>query len=333
MKIRIDTQNVRSVAREMAVRSEQLSEMGHELQGAIAGLDTWAWDGVSRSRAESMLSRVRPKSDQVARELDELARKLRRVADVFEQEDSSAAQNLSGMPWVELGITASTGAFLTGTGTAMLALLGGILGRDRRESAEIRADEVTRRPPGGRGGGSLNNDWAGRMILARYLSGGEDWTIVNDPEWTAYMEADPGLESDMENKLSQFAQDMFQSGQEELSIDESFSQELENGEGIVGYQYLHGTNANVGGFELDGNAKISKEGDGYAVKFDLDYTWNDVIDPNAKYRTDVIKNTFAEVITLGQADPYALHITWSEETIVHLDARGQVVSVEGWPGG
>ncbi|MEA3338344.1 MAG: CHAP domain-containing protein, partial [Chloroflexota bacterium] len=72
-----------------------------ELQSAIGSLDTGAWDGRSRARAEPMLGRVQQGGTRVAEGLDVLGRKLVRVADVFEQEDDTAAQNLEGMPWVD----------------------------------------------------------------------------------------------------------------------------------------------------------------------------------------------------------------------------------------
>jgi hypothetical protein len=52
-----------------------------------------------------MLDRVRPESWRVTEELNVLGRKLLHVADVFEQEDSTAAQNLAGMAWVDWGTT------------------------------------------------------------------------------------------------------------------------------------------------------------------------------------------------------------------------------------
>lgn len=110
-----------------------------------------------------------------------------------------------------------------------------------------------------------------------------------------------------------------------MTIDESFPMEIENGEGVVGYQYLHGTNSNAGGFERDGTATIEPDGSGgYNVTMDMHYRWNDVIDPNPQYVTDNWKSTVAEITTLGQADAYEIHIGWSERTVVNLDADGNV---------
>ena len=101
MQIRIDTQHTREIAQRLTAEGDRLAEIGHELQRAIGSLDTWAWDGRSRWRAEPLLNRVRPESARVANGLDELGRKLVRVADTFEQEDNTAARNLAGMGWVD----------------------------------------------------------------------------------------------------------------------------------------------------------------------------------------------------------------------------------------
>ena len=100
-QIRIDTARVREVGQRFGREADCLAEIGHELQGAIHYLDTWAWDGRSRARAEPLLARVRPESARLAEGLSDLGRKLARVADEFDREDANAARNLEGMPWVE----------------------------------------------------------------------------------------------------------------------------------------------------------------------------------------------------------------------------------------
>lgn len=111
-QIRIDTEYAREVGRRLIAEGNRLAEMGRELEHAIGSLDTWAWDGASRWRAEPLLSRVRPESTSVAEGLATLGRKLMRVADVFEQEDGTAAQNLAGMPWVDFETTDKVGDLL-----------------------------------------------------------------------------------------------------------------------------------------------------------------------------------------------------------------------------
>ncbi len=104
------------------------------------------------------------------------------------------------------------------------------------------------------------------------------------------------------------------------------------GRRIVGYQYLHGTDRDVGDFEFTGTSNVHPRGDGtYDVTVDGGYTWNDLIDPNPKYSTDRWKSRLAEVLTLGQADPYDIHITWHAPTKLVLDGNGRVISASGYP--
>jgi hypothetical protein len=112
-----------------------------------------------------------------------------------------------------------------------------------------------------------------------------------------------------------------------------FHQELENGEGIVGYQYLHGTNEDVGDFQQRGTTRIIPQPDGtYQVVLNNRYQWNDVIDPNDQYSTDRWKSRLAEIATLGRADPYQMSIGWDEQTTVTVDAQGNVIDRKGYPG-
>jgi uncharacterized protein YukE len=100
-QIRIDTERARDVGRRLMAESDRVSEMRHDLQRAIGNLDTWAWDGRNRRRAEPLLSRVRPAGEAITQEMQALGRMLIHVANTFEKEDNTAAQNLGGMPWVD----------------------------------------------------------------------------------------------------------------------------------------------------------------------------------------------------------------------------------------
>ena len=105
------------------------------------------------------------------------------------------------------------------------------------------------------------------------------------------------------------ARDYLATGTAQDNFTERFSAEIQNGEGIVGYQYLYGTNRDAGDFEFEGTTNVRPRGDGtYEVTVDSGYTWNDRVDPNPQYSTDRWKSTLADA-TLGQADPYDMHIT------------------------
>lgn len=110
--------------------------------------------------------------------------------------------------------------------------------------------------------------------------------------------------------------------------------EIDNGEGVVGYQYLHGTDGTVGGFQHNGTTSVKPLPDGtYEVTVNSNYQWNDVIDSNYKYETDTWKNKVAEIVTFGMADPYNIHIGWKGSSTVIVDSQGNVVSGsgKGWP--
>lgn len=100
MQIRVHPDALREAAQMFARQSGAMREIEHELQQAIARLDTWAWDGHSRARAESLLNRIGPESRHLAERLEELEKKLRHVADEFEEADLRVAQ---GFTQVQMG--------------------------------------------------------------------------------------------------------------------------------------------------------------------------------------------------------------------------------------
>ena len=224
--------------------------------------------------------------------------------------------------------------------------------RDRRTDREGERDRRERRPEGGtpRGRerlGDLQTDWAGRAILERYLFGEGDWDI-SEPRWSVYMMRSEILRRQLLPHIQQIATQRITTPE---SIDrvaipfaQTFAAEVENGEGIVGYQYLHGTNGDVGGFLLSGTSTVTRGVGGSSntngtttagetvVEIQGNYRWNDMIDPNPQYQTDNIKSIIAEIITLGQAQSYRISINWTARTRVHLDSAGTVVRIEGWPG-
>jgi len=215
---------------------------------------------------------------------------------------------------------------------------GGRRGSDDAYGDGIRADRVYRTPAGGRrdDNSSFDNDWAGRAILSRYLRGGDHWTIVDDENWSQYMMGNETLARDLVGRNEEQARKALAAylagGGPDGAYDQTFQAFMENGEGIVGYEYLHGSNPEVGGFRHQGTSTVKPLPDGtFEVTLDSGYTWNDIIDPNYEYQTDQHKNKVAEVLTLGQADPYDMHITWHAQTTVRVDASGRVLDMKGYP--
>ena len=97
------------------------------------------------------------------------------------------------------------------------------------------------------------------------------------------------------------------------SIDMTCSMEIENGEDIIGYQYLHGTNADAGDFQIQGTISKDEKGN---VTYDLTYTWNDIIDPNFMYSSDSKKAEFAKSIPFANPTDYTIHISWSDKSVI-----------------
>lgn len=213
---------------------------------------------------------------------------------------------------------------------------------DGRSGRRVEADERGR---GRDGSGHFSHDWAGRAILDRYLRGGGDWVLDHDPEWSQYMKENAENNPDPEglgnrsrelndNAARQALENYLATGATTSSHSETTNAVLDNGEGIVGSQYLHGSNADAGGFQYEATSTVVPNGDGtYTVTLDPTYTFNDRIDPNGQYRTDRVKSTIAEIITFGQADPYDIHISWGDPVTVVVDADGNPVpgSQRGWP--
>lgn len=216
-------------------------------------------------------------------------------------------------------------------------------GRERDPDGEygrrVRDDDLFRRPEGGDSGGAdwLDSDWAGRAILDRYLvGGGRDWTIQDNPEWSQYMMNHNGLARELDGHVHAQAQqslnEYLAGGGADRDYSDQFAATTQNGESITGYQYLNGTNADAGGFRIDGTTHVDPLSDGtYKVTVDGGYQWNDIIDANAQYATDTFKDKVAEIITLGQAEPYQIHSGWHSQTEFVFDQSGALVNAKGYP--
>lgn len=163
----------------------------------------------------------------------------------------------------------------------------------------------------------LQSDSAGRYILLRYLIGrGEEFSISNQ-FWTDYMESNDLLLDQVRNIVFQQAEGI-RIG-EERNIDITCHMEIDNGESISGYQYLHGTNASVGDFHIYGTITCLENGD---IKYNLTYVWNDIIDPNPDYGTDILKNLVAERFFRQTMGAYIIRISWSDVSIIGNNSSG-----------
>ena len=153
---------------------------------------------------------------------------------------------------------------------------------------------------------SLQSDWAGRAILYHWLFGNGTDYIVDDKRWGDYMRANVLLNQQIAAIVSEY-ETTFTSGTT-IGIDVTKKAEIENGESIIGYQYLHGTNADAGGLHVSGNISKNKYND---ISYTLSCTWNDMIDLNYKYTSDRKKVEFAKKIPFANPQDYYISITWS----------------------
>jgi hypothetical protein len=181
----------------------------------------------------------------------------------------------------------------------------------------------------------LKSDWVGRFILEGYLFG--QWVVPGvTPTKKIYLEGKsqslpvldiyntPAYGKDSANKyygpymmknpyLRLAVQSILSSEFSKIkngtsrSINISKHVDMENGEQIIGYQYLHGTNSAVGDFTIKGTAKKDSSGN---VDAQLFFEWNDVIDPNFQYDTDKIKAQIAKQIPGAKPTNYIIKIGW-----------------------
>ena len=163
----------------------------------------------------------------------------------------------------------------------------------------------------GEGIWSFKNDKFGVSILSHWLFGGGVDYVKKNGMWGIYMKDNFLLKSKVQKIVLPLADDVKNNSSK--TVDITTSMVIQNGEDIIGYQYLHGTNADVGGFQIKGTVSKNKKGD---TTYDLIYTWNDKIDPNFMYYSDSKKAEFAKSIPLANPKDYTIRITWSDKTVI-----------------
>ena len=161
--------------------------------------------------------------------------------------------------------------------------------------------------------GSFKFDRHGVEILWHWLYGnGETIVIVDDQKWTDYLNKAPLCTSCNHIDEPVSFEEYMISRYRGMPLTDGVSEPIHepmafmNGEGIVGYNYLHGTDETVGGFSYTVNIYMSY---GYKV-YDFDFVYNDIIDPNYKYDSDREKVEFAKHIPFANPTDYTIQIRW-----------------------
>jgi len=171
---------------------------------------------------------------------------------------------------------------------------------------------------------SFKSDAKGRSILWHYLFGKGTDLIKHNGSWGKYMQKNKGDPANGVEPLSEQMKGIvfpirnsLRNG-ESRTVDITTSIAIQNGESIIGYQYLHGTNADVGGFQIQGNISRDLEGN---TTYQLTYTWNDMIDPNFNYTSDIMKVAFAQKIPGANPTSYYICISWDDTTIINSTGK------------
>uniref|UniRef100_UPI0040570159 RHS repeat domain-containing protein n=1 Tax=Acetatifactor sp. TaxID=1872090 RepID=UPI0040570159 len=168
----------------------------------------------------------------------------------------------------------------------------------------------------------FKNDWAGREILKNYLFGGGKTREYSSLAWGTYMMNSMLCyikcrhTSYPKKKLGKYIADFVYSKRYSFKMNKvgktatreyHLSVALFNGEGIIGYNYLHGVNTDVGGLHL----KITAKKKLFWTEFTVKCTWNDKMDP-ADYGTDDKKAKLAKKIPFANPTDYIIRIKWTQ---------------------
>lgn len=155
--------------------------------------------------------------------------------------------------------------------------------------------------------------------------------IFDNPKWAAYMQADKGLEAQIDRHLTRFAlkfrDDSLRNpaavpraGLLNQLYKTSFHAEVGPAYGgfRTGYSQLHGSNQAVGDFQMQGTFSM-KPAAGSTLEFTFtnnQMTFNDKVDPNFKYKADAVFANLARNLSASAGGPppkdYILRIRWRE---------------------
>ncbi len=169
-------------------------------------------------------------------------------------------------------------------------------------------------------------DEQGQELINRYLYGdGSPYIIDNDDKWSDYMMSNEALTVWSGSYLAPIGENLKEG--ESIEVNMQLSMIIQDNNPKTGYMLIYGSNAKVGGYQIQGT--ISKGFDSTVV-YDLGYTFNDVMDSNFRYVTDIVHYSGANVLRAYDNNVtlniYDLHISWKDKTIIYADGRAN----EGW---
>lgn len=172
-------------------------------------------------------------------------------------------------------------------------------------------------------------DKHGELILGTYLSGGGQRIAIDErstnepPFWANYMMKHQDLRNQCFGKLVPVINEIINKKQfGKFPVGLRFHAEFPENSDYSGYALLHGSNKDVGDFQIGGIAEVGhaidpKEGD-FDIEIEFNYEFNDIVDPNPSYWTDIAKNAVAKFFTLGKAKAYRLSIAWHADMLIEV---------------
>ena len=166
---------------------------------------------------------------------------------------------------------------------------------------------------------SIEHDEQGVVILLHWLFGDGEELVFEDGEWGAYMRNNESLYAYTISIVKTLATDLKPG--ETINVQMTTSAVIENGESIIGYQYLHGTDADAGGYQINGT--VGKDSCGN-ITYDIRCTWNDMINPNYSYTSDSKKATLAKFIPFSTCKDYRISISWTLRNPSYNSGGGRI---------
>ena len=163
---------------------------------------------------------------------------------------------------------------------------------------------------------SFKSDKFGTEIVLHYLYGKGAEKKCSTPEWQNYMRKNERFRYQVLTEILDHFNEKVSSFEDSMTFSFTFHGELENSERMEGYSYLHGSNKTVG--DVFVFVEVNKNGDnGVILKYQI--TWNDIININTNYDSDIIKNTIAKIVSFGNCQEYIIEITWNDEFRINDD--------------
>lgn len=166
-----------------------------------------------------------------------------------------------------------------------------------------------------------------REIFDLWFEGKVNGEVTFDnPKWANYMRAEANLARHIDTQLSAYADSLAaevaaNNGRLSRPFKLTFHAEVGSSTGgyRTGYAVLHGSNKSAGDFQVTGNlmaTRLAPAQGVYTVTFNnLVFVFNDIVDANKKYASDVtglrLANNLARVLRVGPPRDYILRIKWS----------------------